>query len=475
MNSDLRDNSTKNPVKDFNENHSPLPELGEADHLLDQSQLEFVKECIDEDNREDLLRLVDELHKADFADLLECLSKDERLACVKLLDDQFDADILSHLEDDVRDDLVRDFDAKSLANAVESLESDDAVDLVEELEESEKIKLYKFLPSRDRDLIEEALSYPEDSAGRMIHREVVVLPVFWNIGETIDYLRQESKLPDQFYEIYVVDAKFRPVGVLHLNKILCNKRSVKIAEIMSKKYSPIPATTDQEQVADLFRQYGLVSAPVINEQGVLLGEITVDDIFPVIDDEAQEDMFKMAGVTESEIYSAAIETTRSRFSWLFVNLLTAILASIVIAFFEATIEKLVALAILMPIVASMGGNAGTQTLTVAVRALATGKLNHHNAWRIANKEILVGLFNGMIFATVIGIISYIWFVDLTIAWVIGFAMLFNLLIAGLSGFFIPFFLVKLNIDPAVASPVILTTITDVIGFLSFLGLATLVL
>lgn len=471
----MQKNNPSSEVYETDEQHSPLSEIIQGQDVIHKDQILQIQSCIHEKDCDQLVELIEGLHNADLADVLETLPIKDCLDFISLLGDQFDSEILSFLEDDVRDELIKNLDMRSLATAVENLDSDNAVDIVEELEDVEKEELFQFLPARERDVIQEALSYPEDTAGRMVHKEVVVLPFFWSVGETIDYLREEAELPEQFYEIYVVDAKFRPVGVLHLSQILRNKRSSSISELMSTQYHPIQASTDQEHAADMFRQYGLVSAPVINEEGILLGEITVDDIFPVIDEEAQEDMLKLAGVQEQQIYNAAFEITRSRFSWLFVNLLTAILASVVIGFFEATIEKLVALAILMPIVASMGGNAGTQTLAVAVRAIATKRINKRNVFRVAKKEVLAGFFNGVLFSIIMAVIAYLWFTDPLISFVIASAMITNLIIAGLSGFSIPFLLHKMKVDPAVASPVILTTITDVVGFFSFLGLASLIM
>ena len=451
--------------------HEPLSELTAEKSLIGVEDVQFISEALYDMDRKAIFHYIEPFHKADIADLIEQLPSDQRVEFVRVLGQKFDPEILNCLDDDIREKLINNLDVQSLAKAVEKLESDEAVDIIEDLEEESKQQLYQFISEKNRLLIEEALSFPDESAGRMMHREIVVLPSFWTVGDTIDFLRQESALPDNFYEIFVVDAKFQPVGVLHLSTILKNKRSLCIADLMSKKYYPVSANMDREVVADMFRQYRLVSAPVVNDEGRLVGEITVDDIFPVIDEEADEDLMKMAGVSDDNLYGAAFYTARTRFSWLLINLATAILASIVIAFFEATIEKVVALAVLMPIVASMGGNAGTQTLAVSVRALATKRINNRNAFKIVTKETLVGFFNGIAFSLLVGLVSWLWFSDKVIAFVIAISMIINMIVAGIFGLIIPLALQKYKIDPAVASPVILTTVTDIVGFFSFLGLA----
>ena len=309
-----------------------------------------------------------------------------------------------------------------------------------------------------------------------MQREIVTVPSHWTVGETIDYMRDAAEgeddiLPTSFYDIFVVDPTHKPVGAIHLSHLLRSKRPVRVSELMQTELKLIPVTMDQEDVAFLFRQRDLVSAPVVDEANRLVGAITIDDVVDVIHEEHEEDMLAMAGVGEVDLYDAAMDTTKARFRWLLVNLFTAILASLVIGLFETTLQQIVALAILMPIVASMGGNAGTQTLTVAVRALATRELTSTNAYRVIGKELLVGVINGVIFAVITGVIAWLWFQSPEIGVIIGLAMIVNMVVAGLAGASIPLLLDKAGIDPAIASSVFLTTITDVVGFFAFLGLA----
>ena len=320
------------------------------------------------------------------------------------------------------------------------------------------------------------MNYPEDSAGRLMQRQFVAINQLWNVGKTIDYLRNNKvKLPEDFYDIYLINQAKEAKGIVPLGRLMGSKREIELNSIINKELRLVDVNTDQEDVALLFNKYGLVSAPVINNQKKIIGSITVDDVVEVIEEEREEDILKLGGVDHTDLYESVISTTKSRISWLIVNLMTAVVASIVIGLFEAAIEKVVALAILMPIVASMGANAGTQTLTVAVRAIAVKELTTSNAIKIITKETLIGGINGIIFAIIISLISIYWFESLMLGFIIGLAMILNLLIAGFSGIAIPLVLDKLKIDPALASAVILTTITDVFGFLSFLGLATLFL
>jgi magnesium transporter len=434
-----------------------------------------IKLAAQEERREDIPSLVADLHAADLADLLEQLGSVTRTVVIQTIGDKLDAEVLSHLDETVREEVVALLDTEQLAAVVTELETDDAVDLIEDLDESEQKELLDAIPAGERVLYEEALAWPEDSAGRLMRREVVAVPAVWTIGETIDYMRSDAEMPDDFYDLIVVDPAHKPLGMLPLSRILRTKRPVLITEIMDGEFRPIPVTMDQEDVAFLFRQYGLVEAPVVEESGRLVGVITVDDVVNVIEEEHEEDMMRLGGVGEDDYYSAVVATTRSRFSWLLLNLATAILASFVIAMFDAAIEKVVALAILMPIVASMGGNAGTQTLTVTVRALATRELTTSRALRAVAKESMVGFINGVLFAAVMGIIGWLWFDNPTIGGVLAAAMVLNLLVAGLAGTLIPLALDHWGADPAVASAVFLTTVTDVVGFFCFLGLGAWIL
>ena len=448
------------------------PPIGLTDKLVRK-----IEKALDEHNLRKVERKLAPLHSADLADLLERLHKDDRDTVVDLIRPQLqiDADVLTHLQDEVREQVLERLEPEEIAGALVELDSDDALDLVEDLDDQEREEILASMPTAARMLVEEGLTFPENSAGRLMQREFVAVPMFWTVGKTIDYLRAADDLPDDFYVLFVVDPMYRPVGTAVLSRVLRSKRSVKVETLLSDEVHPVRAELDQEEVAFLFRQYGMVSAPVVDEADRLIGVVTVDDVVAVIDEEAEEDLLKLGGVSEDDIYRDVLNTTRSRMSWLAVNLLTAIAASAVIAIFESTIERVVALAVLMPIVASMGGNAGTQTLTVAVRALATKELTTSNAARVVWKEIMVGLLNGLMFAIVAGGLTWLWSQDAVLAAVIGAAMIINLIVAGFSGAMIPLALEKMGVDPAVASAVFLTTVTDVIGFFAFLGLAAVVL
>ena len=428
--------------------------------------------------------LVDErvaaLHSADVADLVEALTPEDRRLLVEAVRDHLDPEILAELDEHVRPEIIDQLGTAKVAAAIGELDTDDAIEVVENLGGEAQQRVLEAVSPEHRIILEEGLTYPEDSAGRLMQRELVAVPSYWNVGQTIDFMREAAEhdaeeLPDEFYDILVVDPAHRPLGSVPLSRLLRTKRPVNVETLMDPDMRVVPVTMDQEQVALLFRQYGLVSAPVVEQAGRLVGVITVDDVVDVIDEEAEEDIMHLGGVSEIDIYSAALETTRSRFSWLAINLLTAILASIVISFFTVTIEKIVALAVLMPIVASMGGNAGTQALTVAVRSLAMKDLIPSNALRVVGKEVLVGGFNGILFAIIIGVIAWLWFSNPAIGLVIAAAMIINLVVAGLAGVAIPLGLERIGVDPALASGVLLTTITDVLGFLAFLGLAAMFL
>lgn len=431
--------------------------------------------ALQEDRLDDVEALIKPLHAADLADLLERQDRDDRRQLATLLATDFDPLVLSYLDETVRDEVMMAIDDGDLAEAVAQLDSDDAVDLIGELDAPEQARLLKALPARDRAMVEEGLTYPEESAGRLMQREVVVLPTHWTVGQTIDFLRTGADAPDDFYGIFVVDPARRPVGILYLDRLLRANRPVRISDIMQRDFHRLPVAMDQEEVALLFRQYGLVVAPVTDNENRLLGAITIDDVVTVIDAEAEEDLMRLSGVSGVGLYDNFWNVSRNRFSWLAINLLTAVIASSVIGAFQTTIEKIVALAVLMPIVASMGGNAGTQTFTIAVRALAMRELTAINAGRFVARETIVGSVNGVAFAVIAGLISWLWFGDLQIAGIMAAAMIVNLIVAGLFGTLIPLTLDRFGIDPAVASSVFITTVTDVIGFLSFLGLAAFIL
>lgn len=442
---------------------------------LDRTLVERLLGALEAEDRATVKLLIDDLHSADIADLLEQIDSDEREVFIRLMGSDLDADVLPELEEGVRDEILAFYDDLQLAEAVKELDTDDVVYLVEDLEDEEQEKLLEALEPVDRAAVEQSLQYPEDTAGRLMQRELVKAPAFWSVGQTIDYMRGSTDLPDEFYKIIIVDPAMRPIGSVLLSKLMATGRQVTLGAIMDEDIQLIPVDQSQEDVAYAFNQYHLVSAPVVDDDGRLVGVITIDDAVKVLEEEAEEDMLRLAGVGDEEISDSVWETARQRFPWLAVNLVTAILASIVIGVFDATIEKLVAVAILMPIVASMGGNAGTQTLTVAVRALATRDLTPTNAFRIVLREASVGLANGLIFAVLVGGVGFFWFGDLDLGIVLSAAMVINLLVAGLAGILIPIGLDKMGADPALASGTFVTTVTDVVGFFVFLGLATLVL
>ena len=422
-----------------------------------------------------LRTLVAPLHPADQADLLERMPARTATSLVRFLGDHLDAETLTYLDENTREAIVEVMGAKALARQLHDLSTDDAIDIIEELEEDALADVLAALSAEDRVLVEEGLSFPEDSAGRLMQREIVTVPSFWTVGQTIDYLRGGKSTTDDFYLIFVVDPAHKQLGEVPLNKLLCAQRPRRISEIMEPDFRSIPVGMDQEEVAVLFRRYGMVSAGVVDLGGRLVGMITIDDVIDVIDEEAEEDLMALAGVGEASLRSSIRDTLQGRTTWLLVNLLTAILASVVIGVFDATIEQLVALAVLMPIVASMGGNAGTQTVTVAVRAIALRQLDAVSTRNFVIREGLVALLNGLLFAVLAAAVSFVWFGDPEIATVMAVAMFANLLIAGLSGTLVPIGLLRAGVDPAVASSVFVTTITDVVGFFVFLGLAALYL
>ena len=431
---------------------------------------------IENNNKQELVKLISPLHPADQADMLERLTGEELVTAISLLGKALDPEVLVYLDQNVQEKVIDIIGPRALARAIPILNSDDAVDILQELEEEERKVVIKQLPKADRILVEEALSFPEESAGRLMQREFLAFPSNWTVGQTIDHMRAKpQEEEDSFYSIYVVDPAHRLLGVISLSKLLSAKRPVRLKDLMATSPRSVNVQTDQEEVALLFQQYGLVDMPVIDNINRLLGVIIVDDIVDVINEEAEEDLQGLTGVSDLSISSSFIETVKGRFSWLILNMLTAILASSVIGLFQEEIEKLVALAVLMPIVASMGGNAGTQTVTVAVRALATRQLNYTNLQKFVLKETWVGLLNGLLFALLSALLAYLWFDDELIAIIMGLAMVANLLFAGILGTIIPLTLEKFKIDPAISSSVFLTTATDVIGFFTFLGLSAIVI
>jgi magnesium transporter len=415
---------------------------------------------------------VAKLHESELGDLLEAIQPEQRLALVKLLGDDFDLTALTEVDETIRMEIVDQMPNEQIAAAIGDLDSDDAVYILEDLDKEDREEILAQLPFTERVRLSRALDYPESSAGRRMQTEFVAVPPFWTIGQTIDYMREEEDLPESFTQIFVIDPTFKLLGVIDLDRILRTKRQVKIETIMRETNYPIHADMDQEEAAQLFEQYDLLSAAVVDDNGRLVGVLTIDDIVDVMQEEAEEDIMRLGGVGDEELSDSVKATSRSRVPWLLVNLVTAFMAASVIGLFDATIQQIVALAVLMPIVAGMGGNAASQTMTVTVRALATRDLDIHNSWRIIRREAGVGLLNGVLFGILIGAVAGLWFQDPNIGGLIAAAMLINMMAAALGGIMVPLLLDKFGADPAVASAVFVTTITDIIGFFSFLGLAT---
>jgi magnesium transporter len=421
-----------------------------------------------------LRELVGELHEADAGAVIEALDPELRPRLIALMGADFDFTALTQVDDTVREEILEELPPETVAEGVRELDSDDAVTILEDLPAEDQAEILEQLPPIERIALKRSLDYPENSAGRRMQDEFIAVVPDWTVGQTIDYMRETPDLPERFWEIYVVDADRKLTGVVALDRLLRTKRPVPIRELFEEDLRPVNATDDQEEVARLFERYDLVSAPVVDDDDRLVGVITFDDIVDVIEEEAEEDIKALGGVSGEEELSDSVWTTaKSRFPWLLANLMTALISAWVISNFEGAIAKMVALAVLMPIVASMGGNAGTQTMTVTVRALATRELSNANAVRIIRRELMVGVFNGLVFATILGVVAAFWFNVTDLGFVIALAMVTVLAAAALGGILIPLALTKLGVDPAVSSGPFVTTITDVVGFLSFLGIATL--
>lgn len=433
-------------------------------------------EALERNDSKKVKQLIEPLHVADIADFIDRISYDQREQFIDIIRSDFDPEILVELGVSAREDIIEILGTEHVAGAISQLDTDDAIDVMEDLGLKGQREILESIPHEDRKELEEGLAFPEDSAGRLLDKNIVSVPQFWTVGQVIDFMRSSEALPAEFYQIFITDPKMRPVGGVMLSQIIRSDRATKLSEIMQKDLKLIKSDMDQEEVAFVFRQYGLASAPVVNEEGRMIGIITVDDIVHVMQEEAQEDIMRLGGVSsETDVHSSLSSTIKSRFPWLVINLITAIVASVVIANFEATIEKLAALAVLMPIVASMGGNAGTQTVTVTVRAIATREITATNAFRVISKEILVGGLNGILFAVITAAVIYFWYHNLYLSLIFGSATIATLLLAGFSGVLIPLGLVKIGVDPAIASSVALTTVTDIVAFGAFLGLAAMFL
>ena len=448
-------------------------ELRDEEGGIRSDFLHAVVVALDDEDAAKVRGLTMPLHEADLADLIQLLRPEQRGLLISTLGDDFKPGALPELDESVRDQVIEAMPTEQVAEAIQQLDSDDAVYLIEDLDKEDQSDILAALPSFERAALERSLEYPDDSAGRIMQTDLIAVPPFWSVGQTIDFMSEADDLPDRFYEVFVVDPAYHLIGSAALNRLLRAKRTATVETITDRDVHPILAEADQEEVARQFERYNLTSAPVIDADRRLVGVITADDVVEVVQEEASEDILRMGGVAGESVSDSVWQTTRLRFTWLLANLVTAILASAVISLFDATIEQMVALAVLMPIVASMGGNAGTQTMTVAVRALATQDLGAVNALRVIGKETAVGVLNGLLFAVIMGGIVYFWFGNDQLGLVIGVAMIVNLIAAAVAGILIPLGLDALGLDPAIASGVFVTTVTDVVGFFAFLGLAAL--
>ena len=451
----------------------PTDAAPEDERELDAERLRAIDAALDAEDAAQVEALVEPLHEADIADLLEQLGDDERRALLRLYPSLVDGEILSELDEAVREEVLDDLRPEEVAEAVRELDTDDIVDLIENLEDEARAgAILEALDAPDRVAVEQALNFPERSAGRLMQREVVTAPSHWTVGQAIDHLRSAGDLPEQFYHVVLVDPRVRPVGYVTLGRMLSHPRETALGDIEEDSFRTFEAIEPEKDVAYAFNQYHLISAPVVDENDRLLGMITIDDALRILDEEAGEDILRLAGVDREEsIANRTMDVVRRRFPWLAVNLVTAILASLVISRFEDVLTQVVSLAILMPIVASMGGNAGTQSLTVAVRALATRDLTGANLWRVIRREVVGGAINGLAFAVIMGIVGILWFGSPVLGAVIAVAMVINLAVAGLAGVGVPVLLERFGIDPALASGAFVTTVTDIVGFFAFLGLA----
>jgi magnesium transporter len=435
--------------------------------------VERLRAYLDAGRNDDVAAVIEPLHAADVGDVLETLEPEERLRLVQVLGDRFDYSVLTEVDESVRIELMDALPNAAIARGVSGLDNDDAVAILEDLEQEDRDEVLAKLPTFERLSLKRSLDFPEESAGRRMQTDFIAIPPFWTVGQTIDYLRREKDLPDEFYQIYVVDASYQVLGTIPLDKFLRAQRSTPIEGLMNTNLVLVNANEDQEEAARDFERYDLVEVGVVDESKRLVGVLTIDDIVDVIHEEADEDIKLLAGVGDEDISGSTVDTVRSRVPWLVINLITAVAVSFVIGLFDATIEQMVSLAVLMPIVASMGGNAGTQTMTVTVRALAMRELDGRRLRRLITREMVVGLANGVIFAVLIGIVTWLRFGDAQLGGVIAAAMIINLVVAGTAGILIPITLEKFKADPAIASAVFVTTVTDTVGFFAFLGIAGL--
>ncbi len=459
------------------EERSPV-EIVDEEELYGPSEelLENVSAALAEGDVPQVEALIEDLHPADVADLIEHLEPEERKLFVAITRHVIEPETISHLEETVREEVVEQLGPHAVAEVVSELDTDDAVELLEDLAPDQQEQVLQSMPAEDRVLLQQSLTFPEDSAGRLMQRELVAIPSHWTVGETVDFLRSSKELPDDFYDLYVVDETHKPVGSVPLSRAMRSPRSTRLSGIMETELRLVPADMDQEAVAYLFRQYALVSAPVVDEAGRLIGVVTVDDVVRVIDEEAEEDLMKIVGASDTDFHAAPHIIAWQRVRWLVVTLINTLIAATVISRFQDTIQHTVALAVLMPIVAAMGGNAGVQVITVTVRALATRDITpQSNVLRIVGKELIVGFLNALVFAAILGVVAALWFGHRELGFVLAGAMIFNMAWAGFAGTLIPLIMDRLGLDPAIGAGPFLTTTTDVLGFFSFLGLASLFL
>jgi magnesium transporter len=465
--------SENSNVAEINDAKLDPTQLRDEDDHLNPAWVDRLRDLLAAGDVAGVIETMQPLHAADTGDVLEALDRDERLALIKMLGDHFDYSALTEVDESVRSDLMEELSNAEIARGVAGLDSDDAVFILEDIDVPDREDILSQMPAFERLSLKRSLDFPEESAGRRMQTDFIAIPPFWTVGQTLDYLRDEQDLPDEFYQIYVVDPSYNLLGTIPLDRFLRASRHMRIENIMNSNVIQVDATEDQEEAARAFERYDLVEVAVVDENKRLVGVLTIDDIVDVIHEEAGEDIRRLAGVGDEEISDDVWSTLKSRLTWLFVNLLTAILASTVIGVFDGTIQQMVALAVLMPIVASMGGNAGTQTMTITVRAIAMRELDRHKMRRLVFRETMVGCLNGVFFAIIMGIVASLWFQNWGLGAVMGMALIVNLFAAGLAGILIPLGLYKLKIDPAIASSAFVTTVTDVVGFFSFLYFAGL--
>jgi magnesium transporter len=437
---------------------------------FNKEYIRVVHEKIQNNDAEFITNSFKEMHPADTADIIEHLGENDREKLIKLNNFKIEPEVFIELNESIQSEIIKYLSTNTVVSILKNLESDNAIKILENLDEKNKDVVLNSLPPKDRFILQESLSYPEDTAARLMQREFTAIPSNWSVGQTIDYLRENKDLPEEFLEIFIVDNEFKPIGTVPSSKVLTTPRDTKMQSIMLETQLSIPVDMDQEEVGHLFENYNLNSACVVDKSNKLVGMITSDDVLTVLKEEAEEDALRLAGVGDEEITDGVLKKTKRRFNWLLLNLFTAFLATWVISLFGATIEQMVALAFLMPIVASMGGNAGMQTLAVTIRTLATNELTKNNFIQTVSKEFSIGILNGIIFAIISALIVQLWFKDVKLSLIISISMVLNMIVAGLFGILVPVALKRMKIDPAIASSVFVTTITDVIGFLSFLGI-----